>query len=96
MLIEIKKQLVHLLSEDSFLLINGSTDSEHFFSLFVDKYKEAMKGDHTNPIVEALKVCKSLGIGSHHYQNAIKHLLEICAPYLSETCEIALNIGRMH
>ena len=53
-IIEIKKQLVHVLSEESFLLIEGSTDSEHLFALFIDQYRQYEGSD--NQLVEAVKV----------------------------------------
>jgi len=73
----IKKEIVHLLSEESFLLVLGSTDSEHIFALFVDQYKKRIDDD--NRIVNALKDTLSI-------------LKSLVAPYLDHH-ECTLNIG---
>ncbi len=36
----IRRRLLRLLSDEAFALIRGSTDSEHLFALFVDRYRE--------------------------------------------------------
>ncbi len=40
----IRRSLLRLLSDDAFALIAGSSDSEHLFALFVDRYRE-LDGD---------------------------------------------------
>jgi glutamine amidotransferase len=74
---KIKKKIVHLLSEESFLLIEGSTDSEHIFALFIDKYRQ-FEGSE-NALSNALK-------------ETLQEIMTLVEPY-SDKFECTLNIG---
>ncbi len=50
----IRRRLLGLLSEDAFQLIEGSTDSEHLFALFVDRYRELEKDGRVERMARAL------------------------------------------
>jgi len=75
----LKKQLVHLISEESFLLIEGSTDSEHIFALFLDHYKKRVKDNDPQALLNATKDTVSL-------------IEELVKPY-NDIAETTLNIA---
>jgi glutamine amidotransferase len=74
----LKKQVVHMLSQDSFSLIEGSTDSEYIFALFLDQYKK-YTGD-TNALVKAT-------------QDTINLIEELVKPFDNQKGETTLNLG---
>lgn len=54
-----------MLTDEAFMSINGTTDSEHFFALFIDKYNYHVKAENVNPMVNALQVIFCI-IHSYH------------------------------
>ena len=50
----IRRRLLGLLSEEAFDLVEGSTDSEHLFALFVDRYRELEKDGRVERMARAL------------------------------------------
>ncbi len=51
---QIRRRLLGLLSDEAFALIQGSTDSEHLFALFVDRYRELGDGNRVERMARAL------------------------------------------
>ncbi len=51
---QIRRRLLGLLSDEAFALIKGSTDSEHLFALFVDRYRELEPGGRVERMARAL------------------------------------------
>ena len=51
---KIRRRLLGRLSDETFELIGGSTDSEHVFALFVERYQDDEEDDPTERMVSAL------------------------------------------
>jgi hypothetical protein len=52
----LKKKIISDLSDEAFQSIGGSTDSEHLFAMFLDRY-ESLKEEHgALAVVKALEV----------------------------------------
>lgn len=51
---EMRRRLLGRLSDETFELIGGSTDSEHVFALFVERYQDVEEDDPTERMASAL------------------------------------------
>lgn len=75
----IRRPLIDILSEEAFLGISGSTDSEHLFALFLDLLPKQTGGDSLESMVKALRAAISRIIelgrkyapGAHSYLNLV-------------------------
>lgn len=52
---KIKRELISQLSDDSFLWIHGTTDSEHLFALFRDHYSKHVEKEPMDAMAEAMQ-----------------------------------------
>jgi predicted glutamine amidotransferase len=77
---KIKRTLINQLSDQAFLAIKGQTDSEHFFSLFMDTYhSKPHEPDDVNHLADAFEetirrlhvIKKDCGVHEVDYINAV-------------------------
>lgn len=76
---KIKRHLIHTLSDEAFHHIKGSTDSEHFFAVFIDEYlkNEAMEqwdrvaSSMMGAIRRVLSLIEEYADDQHSYMNMV-------------------------
>jgi glutamine amidotransferase len=74
---QIRRPLLDLLSDEAFENIEGTTDSEHLFALFLDRIKETSSPDPAEALGQALRACvaqvldlsKAVGVDEPSYLN---------------------------
>lgn len=74
----LKRKIINLLSEERFMGIQGSTDSEHVFALFLDRLSDPAKGAHPfemkAALLETLRTLKKLAVDSKITESSFLNL----------------------
>ncbi|MBI4418038.1 MAG: class II glutamine amidotransferase [Ignavibacteriales bacterium] len=81
----LKRKIVNLMSEERYMGIQGSTDTEHVFSLFLDRLSNPTEGAHPfemkSALLETLAILKKLSVDNKITENSY---LNICVTNGSE------------
>lgn len=76
---KIKRHLIHTLSDEAFHHIKGSTDSEHFFAVFIDEYQknenmeqwDRLASSMMGAIRRVIALIDKHADGEHSYMNMV-------------------------
>lgn len=105
----IKRPLIHMLSEEAFQYIKGSTDSEHFFAILIDELKkfEHLEAWDRMPTAMMAAIRKVMGLihefgnDEHSYMNMVltDGRLAVAVRFSTDTDyadSLYLNLGKKY